>query len=202
MELKRKVNDTVWVKKHIVEVDDASLKMPYQIDNDHWPLITNVKGLDELAEHKKVKVPKWFSDWMVEVALEVDVNPGNVKLVMIAKLLQQGWCYSFTEPAQFGEGNQHEARFHTTKNMQYVIDHKLELIDAVINGYGIIEPVFEIPLPDLQTTDGEIQYVSRTRDHADYFASRKNTELQQTFTKGELEQIPEAYKQYATEVEA
>ncbi|WP_333603509.1 hypothetical protein [Lactobacillus acetotolerans] len=201
MELKHKVNDTVWVKKHIVEVDDASLNMPYQIDNDHWPLITNVKGLDELWEYKQVRVPKWFSDWIVAVALD-EKSFADAKITLIGKILQQGWCYSFTESAKFSESDHSEELFHTAENMRYIREHKLELIEAVINGYEIIEEVFEIPLPDLQTTDGEIQYVSRTRDHADYFASRKNAELQQTFTKTELEQIPEAYKQYATKVEA
>ena len=54
---------------------------------------------------------------------------------------------------------------------------------------------FIIPLPYLETTDGEQQYLSYKNKK--YFASRKNRRVQQTFSKRELEDIPEEYKKFA-----
>ena len=54
---------------------------------------------------------------------------------------------------------------------------------------------FIIPLPYLETTDGEQQYL--TYKDGTHFASRRKEDLQQTFSKKELETIPEEYKKYA-----
>lgn len=54
---------------------------------------------------------------------------------------------------------------------------------------------FIVPLPCLKTTDGEQQYLSY-KDKK-YFASRRNRRVQQTYSKEELDDIPEEYKKYA-----
>lgn len=54
---------------------------------------------------------------------------------------------------------------------------------------------FIVPLPCLKTTDGEKQYL--TYKDGTYFACRRNVDLQQTFAKKELDDIPEEYKKYA-----
>ena len=54
---------------------------------------------------------------------------------------------------------------------------------------------FIIPLPRLKTTDGEQQYL--TYKDGTHFACRRNKDLHQTFSKNELEAIPEEYKKYA-----
>ena len=71
---------------------------------------------------------------------------------------------------------------------------------AWINGYTIEpEQLYYIPLPDLETSDGIQQVLSKRNT---YFASRLNDKLKQQFTqqwytKEELEQVPEIYKQFA-----
>ena len=59
--------------------------------------------------------------------------------------------------------------------------------------------LYEIPLPGLKTTDGQQQYLS-DKDGVQ-FASRKDGSLKQRWTKEELEEVPEAYREYAVEVE-
>ena len=72
-------------------------------------------------------------------------------------------------------------------------------IDAVLNGYTIEpEQLYYIPLPDLETSDGKQQVLSK-RDT--YFASRPNEKLKQRYTKEEIAQVPEIYKYYATLIE-
>ncbi|EIW2161775.1 hypothetical protein QP736_08120 [Enterococcus faecalis] len=61
------------------------------------------------------------------------------------------------------------------------------------------EPMYEIPLSCLKTTDGEVQYLS-CKDKT-WFASRKHTWLKQRFTETELkEKVPEFYRELAKEV--
>lgn len=65
------------------------------------------------------------------------------------------------------------------------------------------EKRYRIPLPNLKTSDGYQQYLSRkSKRNGHWFASRRQSNLIQAFTKKELEQVPEAYKQDAVEVEA
>ena len=73
------------------------------------------------------------------------------------------------------------------------------LAKAWLDGYEVEkEPLYYIPLPYLETSDG-IQQVLSKRDT--YFASRPNEKLKQRYTKEELAQVPEIYKPYATPIE-
>ena len=71
---------------------------------------------------------------------------------------------------------------------------------AILDGYTVKkEPMYEIPLSCLKTTDGEVQYLSY-KDKK-WFASRKHTWLKQRFTETELkEKVPEFYRELAKEV--
>lgn len=70
-----------------------------------------------------------------------------------------------------------------------------------LDGYEVEqEQLYEIPLKGLMTTDGKQQYL--TGRFGRYFASRKHTELKQTFTQSELENnVPKEYRQFAVKVE-
>ncbi|BAP85505.1 hypothetical protein LOOC260_109660 [Paucilactobacillus hokkaidonensis JCM 18461] len=60
------------------------------------------------------------------------------------------------------------------------------------------EKRYRIPLPNLKTSDGYQQYLSRkSKRNGHWFASRRQSNLIQAFTKAEVEQAPEAYRQYA-----
>lgn len=58
---------------------------------------------------------------------------------------------------------------------------------------------YEIPLFDLVTSDGEQQYL--TEKNGKYFASRKDDNLKQKFTKKELKKIPTVYKDFAVTID-
>lgn len=63
----------------------------------------------------------------------------------------------------------------------------------------LIEPSeYEVPLPQLVTTDGEQQYL--TLKNGKYFASRKSMVLKQSFTRKELEMVPEIYRKLAIKI--
>lgn len=154
---------------------------------------------------KLVEVPKWFDDWVQVVYNSSDAVKGvdEIKQILINKIIQQGHNSNFTSPAlSVGSLNREDDNdFYTPKNQMYVYNHKLELVRAIIDGYTV-KDLYEIRLPDLITTDGEHQYLSATKDTDPtlYFASRKNNSLKQTFTKRELDYIPQYYQQFAKEV--
>ena len=139
-----------------------------------------------------VEVPKWFDDWVQVVYNSSDAVKGDeeIKQILITKIIQQGHNSSFTSPAlSVGSVNKEDNNdFYTPKNQMYVYNHKLELVRAIIDGYTI-KKLYEIKLPWLITTDGEQQYLSTNKDTEpiSYFASRKDKNLKQTFTKRELD---------------
>lgn len=60
------------------------------------------------------------------------------------------------------------------------------------------EKRYIIPLPHLVTTDGEQQYLTH---NGNFFASRRDKELRQTWKEEHLKYIPKEYRKYAVEVE-
>ena len=85
------------------------------------------------------------------------------------------------------------------KEYDWIRKNSEKFAKAWIDGCTIEqEQLYYIPLPDLETSDG-IQQVLSKRDT--YFASRPNEKLQQRYTKEELERVPEIYKFYATLIE-
>ena len=58
------------------------------------------------------------------------------------------------------------------------------------------EKRFIIPLHGLITTDGKQQYLSQDYD---FFASRRNKNLKQTWKEEHLKYVPEIYRQFAVE---
>lgn len=59
------------------------------------------------------------------------------------------------------------------------------------------EKRYIIPLPHLITTDGEQQYLTHS---GNFFASRRNKKLRQTWKEEHLKYVPEEYRKYAVEV--
>lgn len=73
---------------------------------------------------------------------------------------------------------------------------------AWLDGYTIEpEQVYYIPLPHLETSDGIQQVLCKRKNSNRYFASRPEKKLKQRYTKEELEQVPEIYKQFAKPIE-
>ncbi|EPH69941.1 hypothetical protein [Enterococcus faecalis] len=76
----------------------------------------------------------------------------------------------------------------------------LEQISKALEEATKKEMMYEVPLPGLETTDDETQYLSYKNKK--WFASRKNTWLKQRFTESELkEKVPEFYRELAVKVD-
>lgn len=62
-----------------------------------------------------------------------------------------------------------------------------------------METRYIVPLPRLQTTDGEQQYL--TQKGKNWFACRRTPSLRQTWKEEHLQYIPEEYRKYAVELD-
>ena len=145
--------------------------------------------LDDTPE--KVVVPKCFDEWFKEIKATYS-QPDSAETFALWKLCRQGFGHGYEDV--HGKKIPYE-----TDLGEWLFKNKMLAIDAVLNGYTIEpEQLYYIPLPDLETSDG-IQQVLSKRDT--YFASRPSEKLKQRFTKAELEQVPEIYKPYAKPIE-
>lgn len=71
-------------------------------------------------------------------------------------------------------------------------------IDALRYGYEVEKEIlWEIPMPDLKTSDGHNQYLTYDPKARTYFASRQNGRLKQTFDAKDLASVPGQYRRYA-----
>lgn len=103
------------------------------------------------------------------------------------------------------------AHFCITSAIRGIVDSVCSLLDILEKNSKVLEvamkeetskkePMYEIPLSCLKTTDGEVQYLSY-KDKT-WFASRKNTWLKQRFTETELkEKVPGFYRELAVKVD-
>lgn len=75
---------------------------------------------------------------------------------------------------------------------------ELMLIDAIRYGYEVDKEIlWKIPLPDLKTSDGHIQYLTYDPEAKTYFAGIKNVRLKQTFNAKDLASVPTPHRHYA-----
>lgn len=90
-----------------------------------------------------------------------------------------------------------------TAGMHYFDEEARQKILEALYGYSKTpfkerqEERYIIPLPHLVTTDGEQQYLTHS---GNFFASRRDKKLRQTWKKEHLKYIPEEYRKYAVEV--
>lgn len=133
--------------------------------------------LDDTPE--KVAVPKFVAEW-----IESYLNEGGTPIDVLGSLM------SF------------HASFVDESVIRWFKKNSETMLKALANGYTIEpEQLYYIPLPDLETSDGLQQVLSKSKGDKRYFASRPNEKLKQRYTKEELEQVPEIYKFYAKPIE-
>ena len=214
--MKYKVGDKVIIRKGLVKystLDDIWVnrdmaKLAGQVvtikdiknygDQDYYYLVNENKWgwTDDMLEPVKdlIEVPKWFDDWYKQIG---DVYEEYVvESVAIFALARHGFGYLFTSPI-FGKSQKWNGN---TLQFNYVTDHKEELIKAIIDGYTVKKvQKYKVRLKNLQTSDGEPQYLSKKSSFSsNFFASRKNNKLIQEF---EYDEIPDFYKDIAQKVE-
>ena len=148
-----------------------------------WPAI---------ALKEKIEVSKEFDEW-VQKSKKAHID---YKSWCIWQINKMGWNHWLEDPIT-------DEELLTKKGLEWTeeVEENQELhTRAILDGYTVKkEPMYEIPLSCLKTTDGEVQYLSY-KDKK-WFASRKHTWLKQRFTETELkEKVPEFYRELAKEV--
>ncbi|WP_373718449.1 MULTISPECIES: DUF1642 domain-containing protein [Jeotgalibaca] len=145
-------------------------------------IIANIEELDDAPE--KVGVPKYIAEFYE-----------SKKHLILSEILKEFETNTEKEVADwyFSNNGRH---VNTIANSQEVI------VKMHLYGYTIEpEKLYYIPLPDLETSDGLQQVLSKRENGMNYFASRPNDKLKQRFTKDEIAQVPEFYKPYAKPIE-
>ena len=165
----------------------------YRLFGDYRRIKNGIHRLDDLESAvmdlddtpKKAVVPEYVAEW-----IEWNKQMG----VRLKNLLK---CY-----ADFCRGEEPNVSSEWLKAVHWYVDNPYKFIQAYENGYTIEpEQLYYIPLPDLETSDGIQQVLSKRKNDTHYFASRPNNKLKQRYTKEELEQVPEIYKPFAKPVE-
>ncbi|MBU5495807.1 MULTISPECIES: DUF1642 domain-containing protein [unclassified Enterococcus] len=161
--------------KQIIEIDGVSLI--------EWTAT---------SPKKSIEVSKEFDKW-VQKSKEAHID---YKSWCIWQINKMGWDHWLEDPIT-------DEELLTGKGLEWTkeVEENRELhTRAILDGYTVKkEPMYEIPLSCLKTTDGEVQYLSY-KDKT-WFASRKHTWLKQRFTETELrEKVPEFYRELAKEV--
>ena len=176
---KAKVDETMkFTKDNVLNLTDKWLKNKNVSFQD---LQNEIKKLEDAPE--KVVVPKYVAEW-----IEWNKETGADLQIMF-----KAYRHYYDNIKSYSEG------IYGKEAVQWYIDNPYKFIQAYEDGYNIEpEQLYYIPLPDLQTSDG-IQQVLSKRDT--YFASRPNEKLKQRFTKEELKHVPVSYKPYAKPIE-
>lgn len=180
----------------VIEVDGNKKKLKYMDTHTFKQLNGVIKtSLIEwpaIALKEKIEVSKEFDEW-VQNSKEAHIDYKSWCIWQIAKM---GWDHWLEDPIT-------DEELLPSKGFEWTeeVEENKELhTRAILDGYTVKkESIYEIPLPCLKTTDGEVQYLSY-KDKK-WFASRKHTWLKQRFTEKELkEKVPEFYRELVKEV--
>ncbi|MDN3168613.1 DUF1642 domain-containing protein [Enterococcus faecalis] len=181
----------------VIEVDGKKKKLKY-VDTHTFKQLNGVikTSLIEwpaIALKEKIEVSKEFDEWVQKAK---ELYDDSYKSWCIWQINMMGWNHWLEDPIT-------DEELLTKKGFEWTeeVEENKELhTRAILDGYTVKkEPMYEIPLSCLKTTDGEVQYLSY-KDKK-WFASRKNTWLKQRFTETELrEKVPEFYRELAKEV--
>ncbi|HCR3486704.1 TPA: DUF1642 domain-containing protein [Enterococcus faecalis] len=179
-----------------IEVDEKKKKLIYMNTYVFKQLNAVIKAnlieWPAIALKEKIEVSKEFDEW-VQKSKKAHID---YKSWCIWQINKMGWNHWLEDPIT-------DEELLTKKGLEWTeeVEENQELhTRAILDGYTVKkEPMYEIPLSCLKTTDGEVQYLSY-KDKK-WFASRKHTWLKQRFTETELkEKVPEFYRELAKEV--
>lgn len=185
-----------WHKeKTVIEVNKANRELSII----SAPFLEHILGITDFIEwtatspKKSIEVSKEFDEWVQKAK---ELYNDSYKSWCIWQINMMGWNHWLEDPIT-------DEELLTRKGFEWTeeVEENQELhTRAILDGYTVKkEPMYEIPLSCLKTTDGEVQYLSY-KDKT-WFASRKHTWLKQRFTETELkEKVPEFYRELAKEV--
>ncbi|EGO7728082.1 DUF1642 domain-containing protein [Enterococcus faecalis] len=149
-----------------------------------------------------IEVSREFDEWVQKAKTACsdyrDYRDDRWKEWCVWQINKMGWSHWLEEPITH-KRIQDERELYPVWTTE-VLRNKELYTRAILDGYTVKkEKLYEIPLPYLETSDGEAQYLS-FKDKK-WFASRKNTWLKQQFTELELENmVSKFYRKLAVEV--
>ncbi|HAP4094918.1 TPA: DUF1642 domain-containing protein [Enterococcus faecalis] len=186
-----------WHKeKTVIEVNKANRELSII----SAPFLEHILGITDFIEwtatspKKSIEVSKEFDEWVQKAK---ELYNDSYKSWCIWQIAKMGWEHWLEDPIT-------DEELLPSKGFEWTeeVEENKELhIRAILDGYTVKkEPMYEIPLSCLKTTDGEVQYLSY-KDKT-WFASRKHTWLKQRFTETELkEEVPGFYRELAVKVD-
>lgn len=186
-----------WHKeKTVIEVNKANRELSII----SAPFLEHILGITDFIEwtatspKKSIEVSKEFDEWVQKAK---ELYNDSYKSWCIWQINMMGWNHWLEDPIT-------DEELLTRKGFEWTeeVEENQELYTrAILDGYTVKkEPMYEIPLSCLKTTDGEVQYLSY-KDKT-WFASRKHTWLKQRFTETELkEKVPGFYRELAVKVD-
>lgn len=186
-----------WHKeKTVIEVNKANRELSII----SAPFLEHILGITDFIEwtatspKKSIEVSKEFDEWVQKAK---ELYNDSYKSWCIWQIAKMGWEHWLEDPIT-------DEELLPSKGFEWTeeVEENKELhIHAILDGYTVKkEPMYEIPLSCLKTTDGEVQYLSY-KDKT-WFASRKHTWLKQRFTETELkEKVPGFYRELAVKVD-
>lgn len=182
----------MYEEETVIEVDENKV-MVLGNTSLHDVIKTNLIEWPAVALKEKIEVSKEFDEWVQKVK---EVYNDSYKSWCIWQINKMGWGHWLEDPTT----NERLFASEGSKWTEEVEENQELHTRAILDGYTVKkEPMYEIPLSCLKTTDGEVQYLSY-KDKT-WFASRKHTWLKQRFTETELkEKVPEFYRELAKEV--
>ncbi|HFI0464403.1 TPA: DUF1642 domain-containing protein [Streptococcus suis] len=133
------------------------------------------KIIQKLEQQNKIEIPQSVADW-------IKANKDTLNLYGVFHKLQKG-----SVPSEM-------IRWFN----QNLTENSYILARAWLDGYTIKQQSYKFPLPHLETTDGEQQYL--TLKNGTFFASRKREGLKQSWSNVELKYVPREYLQFRVEV--
>lgn len=174
-------NDKKWLRESVNELKTTfnGMKMG-EYETGRLDGYSHVSMLiDHLDEPEKPIIPKFVADWIDVLNLH-----GNNPLREYRDLendFDEGWT------------NEEDAEVY-----HWINKNPYAFIDSLRYGYEVEKEIlWEIPMPDLKTSDGHIQYLTYDPKARTYFGSRQNGRLKQTFNAKDLASVPGQYRRYA-----
>lgn len=130
--------------------------------------------IELLDEPEKVVIPQFVAEY-------VDLAKSDVTLMRVLEI-----------------ANRRSELPKWKKEYDWISANDETFARAWLYGYEVEEELlWEIPMPDLKTTGGHIQYLTYDPKARTYFASRKNGKLKQTFNAKDLVSVPGQYRRHA-----
>lgn len=148
----------------------------------------------KVTKEGKIVVPKWFDEWYKNLERTSENHRKKLAVYLLARV---GFGHSLTKSWGYVDGQEGDLN---SKQKRYAAKNKLKLIDAVLNGYVVEEPLYLVRFPDGSYLVSEQE---RNHTHGNTFIMHRDdsgflNHVYQ-FTEKEIKDLDERYWSFAVE---